>query len=455
MTIPRAFSPDTRSPTFALAAVAARPPLVLCAASESNAAPAPGRLSAVHPSRPHGWRHPALAVVALALLAGAGLRPAAAQNYPITPEQRQTADQTASNGVALSELAPGAPPSYTVKRGDTLWYIATLYLKSPWRWPELWGMNRTQIQNPHLIYPGQVLGLVKTADGRARLVLGGAPSNGESAGANAASAVPTVRLSPRARDLGASGSLAIASVPNNLIEPFLSRPQIVAAPDLDQYARIVSTQQDRVNLGLGDTAYAKGVTDPRIENYNVLRPAAPLFDPADLKHAHPLAYEAVFLGTARVTKPGDVTTLTITSSKLEIGIGDRLVPVGHQELVNYAPHRMEKDISGRIISVYEGLESVGAGSIVTLNRGRNDGLEMGHVLAVLRNGDTVVDHTQPGEERITLPDDYIGTAFVFRVFDGISYALLLSASGPIQVGDRIGSPDAVSAPAAAAAMQAR
>jgi LysM repeat protein len=389
---------------------------------------------------------------------GTALRPAAAQNYPISPEQRQTADKTASSGVLLSELAPGAPASYTIKRGDTLWYIATLYLKSPWRWPELWGMNRTQIRNPHLIYPGQVLGLVKTADGRARLVLGGASSTAEPSASvpGSTNAVPTVRLSPRARDLGAGSGQAISSIPNNLIEPFLSRPQIVAATDLDQYARIVSTQEDRVNLGLGDTAYAKGVTDPRVENYNVLRPAAPLFDPADLRHAHPLAYEAVFLGTARVTKPGDVTTLVITSSKLEIGIGDRLIPVSRQELINYAPHRMDKEISGRIISVYEGLDSVGAGSIVTLNRGRTDGLELGHVVAVLRNGDTVVDHTQPGEERIQLPDDYVGTAFVFRVFDGISYALLLSASGPIQVGDRIGSPDAIpaSASAAASAMQA-
>ncbi len=349
----------------------------------------------------------------------------------------------------LSDLAPGAPASYTVKRGDTLWYIATLYLKSPWRWPELWGMNRTQIHNPHLIYPGQTLGLVKTADGRALLVMGGAPSTAASAGspptpaAAGTTAVPTVRLSPRAREIGSGNALAISSIPNNQIEPFLSRPQILASSDMDQFARIVSTQQDRVNLGLGDTAYAKGVSDPRIENYNILRPSRPLYDPDDVRHSHPLAYEAAFLGTARVTKPGDVTTLTITSSKLEIGVGDRLVPVSHQELINYAPHRMEKDISGRIISVYEGLESVGAGSIVTLNRGRGDGLEIGHVLAVLRNGDQVVDHTQPGEEKIQLPDDYVGTAFVFRVFDAISYALLVSATGPIQVGDRVGPPDAI------------
>lgn len=394
---------------------------------------------------PTAGRGPLLILAALALAAGAAHRPAAAANYPVTPEQRDLADKTASSGVLLSELAPGAPASYTIKRGDTLWSIATLYLKSPWRWPELWGMNRTQIRNPHLIYPGQTLGLVKTADGRAQLVLGGAPSPAEPAAQAAApvvaaTAVPTVRLSPRARELGAEGTQAVPSVPNNLIEPFLSRPQVVASNDLDKYPRIVSTPQDRVYLGIGDTAFARGLSDARVENYNVLRPAQPLYDPQDVDRRHPIAYEALFLGTARVTRPGDVATLAITSSKLEIGVGDRLVPVDHQELINYVPHRMEKDITGSIISVYSGVQAVGAGNIVTLNRGRNDGLEIGHVVAVLRNGNEITDRTADNE-RVRLPDEYVGTAFVFRVFDSISYALLLSASGPIMVGDHIGQPD--------------
>jgi LysM repeat protein len=392
----------------------------------------------------------ALSAAVLALAAGAS-GAALAAGYPVTPEQRELADQTASRGVLLSELAPGAPSTYTIKRGDTLWAIATLYLKSPWRWPELWGMNREQVRNPHLIYPGQTLELVRTAEGRAQLVVSGGPAASPAVAAAAnpvnaavtASAAPVVRLSPHAREVGAGTAQALPSIPNNLIEPFLSRPQIVVGGNLDEFPRIVSTQMDRVNLGLGDTAYAMGVVDTRVENYNILRPARPLFDPDDADHRQPIGYEAVYLGTARVTKPGDVTTLMITTSKLEIGVGDRLIPVTHQELISYAPHRMEKNIDGRIVSVYEGLDAVGAGSIVTLNRGRNDGLEVGHVVAVLRNGDQVVDHTQPGEEKIRLPDDYVGTAFVFRVFDGLSYALLVSAAGPIQVGDRIGPPDII------------
>ena len=376
---------------------------------------------------------------------------AAAERYPITPEQRETAEKVATRGVPISDLAPGAPPSYTIKRGDTLWSIATLYLKSPWRWPELWGMNRTQIHNPHLIYPGQTLLLVKTADGRAQLVLaGGAPAGKEAAAAPpapppppppAAAPIPTEKLTPRARDVGGEVAAAIPSIPNNLIEPFLSQPIVVAATELESYPRIVATPEDRVFLGVGDTAYARGIGNDAVQTYHVFRPAEPLYDPDDYDRKSPIAYEALYLGTARVIKRGEVTTLSIVESKQEIGVEDRLVPIGHQELISYAPHRSEKDVQGRIVSVYGGETSVGTGSIVTLNRGRNDGLEIGTVLAVLHNGDTIVDRTQPGHEKVKLPDETIGDLFVFRLFDGISYALMVSAKGPVAVGDRFAQPD--------------
>lgn len=376
---------------------------------------------------------------------------AAAERYPITPEQRETAEKVASRGVPISDLAPGAPASYTIKRGDTLWYVATLYLKSPWRWPELWGMNRAQIHNPHLIYPGQTLVLVKTADGRAQLVLaGGAPTAKEAEAPAAAPPpppapaeppAPTEKLTPRVRDLGVEAAAAIPSIPNNLIEPFLSQPIVVSASELESFPRIVATPEDRVFLGVGDIAYARGIGNDAIQTYHVFRPAEALFDPDDYERKSPIAYEALYLGTARVTKRGDVTTLSIVESKQEIGEGDRLVPIGHQELINYVPHRAEKDVVGRIVSVYGGEASVGTGSIVTLNRGRNDGLEIGTVLAVLHNGDTIVDRTKPGHEKVKLPDETIGNLFVFRVFDSISYALMVSAKGPVAIGDRFAQPD--------------
>jgi hypothetical protein len=406
-------------------------------------------------------RAAAFTALAVAVLAGASASAAAAaERFPITPDQRDVAEKVATNGVALSDLAPNAPSSYTIKRGDTLWSIATLFLKSPWRWPELWGMNRTQIRNPHLIYPGQTLLLVKTADGRAQLVLAGtnvpAPAVAGPAPTPAAPEpppVPTEKISPRAREFDAGAAAAIPSIPNNAIEPFLSRPNIVAADELDKYPRIVSTQQDRVYLGAGDTAYARGVDTAAhdgTETFHVFRPARPLFDPDDFGRKSPIAFEARYLGTARLVKVGPVSTLTITESKQEIGVGDRLVPIEHQELINYVPRRPDKNIEGRIVSVYGGVNSVGAGDIVTLNRGRKDGLEVGNVLAVLRNGQTIVDRTAPGHEKVKLPDEDIGHLFVFRVFEGISYALLVSASGPVQVGDHFDQPDSGSTPGASA-----
>jgi LysM repeat protein len=396
-------------------------------------------------SRSLRHRTAALGVLTLSVMAaGAAANAAGTDKFPITPDQRELAEKVAANGVALSDLAPNAPSSYTIKRGDTLWSIATLFLKSPWRWPELWGMNRTQIRNPHLIYPGQTLLLVKTADGRAQLVLAGSNAAVTPPAPAEPPPVPTEKISPRAREIDVGGAQAIPSIPNNQIEPFLSRPNIVASDELDKYPRIVATQQDRVFLGAGDEAYARGV-DPAAhagsQTFHVFRPAKPIFDPDDLGRKTPIAYEAKFLGTARLVKNGEVASLAIIESKQEIGVGDRLVPVEHQELINYVPRRPDKNIEGRIVSVYGGVIAVGAGDIVTINRGRKDGLEIGNVLAVLRNGATIVDRTA-GKEKVKLPDENVGHLFVFRVFDSVAYALLVSASGPITVGDRFNQPDA-------------
>jgi LysM repeat protein len=386
-----------------------------------------------------------------AVVAVSAAAPASAQRFPITPQQREAAEKVAS-GVALSDLAPNAPSSYTIKRGDTLWGVSTLFLKSPWRWPELWGMNRTQIQNPHLIYPGQTLVLVKTADGRAQLVLAGsaaaaAPASNAPVTTNVApvtpvETVPTIHVAPHARDLGPEAAVAIPSIPNNQIEPFLSKPLVVTAEELEQYPRIVATQQSRVYLGAGDEAYARGVTDTSVETYHVFRPAKALYDPDDFSRHHPIGYEALYLGTARVVKAGEVTTLRVLDAKEEIGVEDRLVPIGHQELINYVPRAPEKAIEGRIVAVYGGEYSVGSGNVVALNRGAKDGLEIGDVLAVLSNGDTIVDRTVSGHDKVKLPDENVGHIFVFRLFDNISYALLVSASGPIGVGDRFTQPEA-------------
>jgi nucleoid-associated protein YgaU len=365
-------------------------------------------------------------LVLLVLAAGATTAhaQAAAARFPVTEEQRQTAFQVATLGVPLSALAANAPDSYTVKRGDTLWGVSSIFLTSPWRWPELWGMNKEQIANPHLIYPGQTLRLVRS-DGRARLEL----AEGEVA------APEVVRLSPGIRDAGADRS-AISSIPNRVIEPFLVRPAVMSPDELAKYPRIVATQEQRVHVGVGDNAYARGIADPQVERYNIFRPARPLFDPDDPQRRTPIAYEAFYLGQARMTKAGEVSALRIETSTQEIGVGDRLIPVTRQPVIAYVPRRPEQPIDGRIVSIYSGLDETGTQSVVTLNRGARQGMQVGYVLALLDVGATIIDRTVEPRETIKLPDERIGAMFVFRVFEEISYALVLRVTRQVTVGDR-------------------
>jgi LysM repeat protein len=371
----------------------------------------------------------AAAACAMVLAGGDAAAQSATERYPITPEQRGTAEQVAQAGVPLSALAPNAPERYTVKRGDTLWDLSSMYLTSPWRWPELWGMNKEQIKNPHLIYPGQELLLVKDG-GRARLQLADGTSGGE----------PTSgKLEPRIREVGGD-RVAITAIPNNLIEPFLSRPQVLEAGAFSDAPRIVATQEGRVYVGRGDEAYARGIKDEAILNYNVYRPLRPLFDPDDKIRKNPIAYEAYYLGSVNKIRSGEISTMRIDSSKQEIGIGDRLMPLEREQLIAYVPKRPGAAVDARVLSIYDGVRYAGGGQIVTLSRGSDDGLTIGDVLQMWRHGETMLDRTAAKREFIKLPDEQIGLAFVFRAFPRISYALILRGTRAVEIGDRASNP---------------
>ena len=358
----------------------------------------------------------------------------AAGNYPITAAQRGTAQQVAQSGVPLSELAPNAPDSHTVKRGDTLWDISKLFLKSPWRWPELWGMNLEQIRNPHLIYPGQLLVLDKSG-GRARLRLaqGGADN--------------TVKLSPRVRSeaLDASG---IPSIPLHLIQPFLNEAVVFQSDELATAPRIVATQDGRVLVSRGDTAYVRGDLG-NLREYRVFRSAKPLLDPVTREV---LGYEAAYLGSAEYVRPGESrtrddgkpeivpATFTVTGIRQEIGVGDRLAPIPARDYTNYTPHAPKGELDGRIVSIYGEGFSAGQNQIVALNRGSRDGMERGHVLALWREGGKTIDKTDERRTALKLPDERHGLLFVFSVFDRVSYALILQVRDPVQPGDRFSQP---------------
>ena len=378
-----------------------------------------------------------LAVVALgaALATHAAL---AAPNYPITSEQRSTAQRTAEAGIPVSELNANAPDVYTVKTRDTLWDISKLYLKSPWRWPELWGMNLDEVRNPHLIYPGQQLFLDK-ANGRARLRMGQPPESDASARDS--------RLAPRVRtrDVALGG---ISSIPFNLIEPFLNEAVIFEDDKLSTAPRIVATQEGRVLLSRGDTAYVRGDLGPERE-YRIFREPRALRDPTTKAI---LGYEATYVGASEYVVQGEThtnaegkaeiipATFTVTSIRQEAGVGDRLAPVPAREYTNYAPHPPAGRLAGQIVSIYGDGLTAGQNQIVALNRGAVDGVERGHVLALYRDGQTVVDPTEKGRVKIKLPDERHGLLFVFRVFNRMSYALILSVKEPVSPGDRFTQP---------------
>ncbi|MBL8343629.1 MAG: LysM peptidoglycan-binding domain-containing protein [Rubrivivax sp.] len=354
---------------------------------------------------------------------------------PVYPQWRETAERVAQAGVPLSELAPNAPDSYTVQRGDTLWGISSIFLKSPWRWPELWGMNLDQIRNPHLIFPGQVLVLEKIGD-RARLAV--------------AQGVPgTVRLSPRVRSETLDNG-AIAAIPLHLIGPFLAEAQVFETNQLDQAPRVVATQEGRVMVSRGETAYVRGDLGGA-RDFRLFRELKPLVDP-DTREV--LGFEGRYVGTAEMVAAegaaaapggkGNVivpATFRVTSNRLEAGVGDRLSPTPQQELVAYVPRAPSKAVEGRVVSIYgEGLKA-GQNQVVALNRGQRDGLERGHVLALWRAGRDAVDTTTAGQRTaMRLPDERHGLLFVFRTFERVSYALILNVQDPVQSGDRFTQP---------------
>ncbi len=333
--------------------------------------------------------------------------------------------------VGSAALKADAPDRYVVVRGDTLWSIAGKYLSAPQRWPELWNMNKDMVKNPHWIYPGDVLVLDRS---RGLLAL----------------ATDTVKLSPRVRAEQTTVK-EIPSIPPSLIEPYLSRPLVIEPDGLDSAPTIIATAENRVIIGAGSVAYASGMGNSTEESWYVYRRGKALVDP-DTGRA--LGYEATYLGLARVRHKGDPATVEIVSAGQEIGVGDKLIAAGRPQVLNYAPHSPNKDIHGRVISIFGGVGTVGEGghnSVVTLNRGTSDGLEIGHVLALMRTGATVsaqrgtrlklIGETEKvGPDARKVPDERYGLVFVFRVFEHVSYALVMDISRPVKPLDGVQTP---------------
>jgi hypothetical protein len=321
------------------------------------------------------------------------------------------------------ELKSNYTKQYTVVKGDTLWDISAMFLKKPWYWPDIWQVN-PQIENPHLIYPGDLLSLVYR-DGRPVLEV----SRG----------LKTVKLSPGAREIVVDE--AVPTIPLSAIMPFLTKPKVIAEDIFKLSPYIVSTVDDRIISGSGDKVYARGVIATDGDDYNVFRGGQSYIDPVT---GELLGYEAIYSGAAVVVNHGDPATVMLKNSTREIHVGDRLLSHDGQNYnVNFFPHVYDGEMSGQIISVFDGVSNVGQYQVVVLNRGDREGVEPGHVLTVFRAGKQTVDTVMPEGKRndentiVTLPDEYAGEVMVFNVFEKVSYAIVMKATRAIHVNDKV------------------
>lgn len=321
------------------------------------------------------------------------------------------------------ELAPNAPERHIVVTGDTLWDISSKFLKDPFRWPELWQLNKEDIRNPHWIYPGQVLVLDRSS-GSPRLRTEGSND----------SAMETIKVRPQERIEPAKQ--VIWSIAPEVIEPFLTRPLVLDETTLENAPRVIGIQDSRVVAGSGDRIYATGVGAPT-QKWQIFRPGAALIDP---ETRAVLGYEALYLGNARQLGEGNPAEFLVQNSKQEILAGDRLMPAPPSEIINYLPHAPDKDIKGRVLGMAGGVQFAGKNSVISLNRGKADGLEIGHVLALERVGEVLDDRYKGQKTTYQLPDVRNGYVFVFRVFEHVAYGLVMEAKRPVVLGDRAHTP---------------
>lgn len=333
------------------------------------------------------------------------------------------ADQDASSKPL--ELSPDAPSRHVVVSGDTLWGIASTFLKDPYRWNELWRNNEAGIRNPNLIYPGQVLVLDRSgASPVLRL------ANGSSAAAEGGGTFTTVKVLPQIRIEEAEK--AIPAIPQDVIEPFLTQPLVADSAVLGDAPRIIGIKEDRVMAGSGDVVYAVGGPVKK-KFWQVFRSGKALIDP---ESGDNLGYEAVLLGTATLVKEGETSSFQISNAKQEIGRDDRLLPAPNPDILTYPQRLPERKINGRVIAIYGSGLAGSTYSIVALSRGRNDGLEVGHVLALFTSAREVSN----GLDSFTLPEERKGLMYVFRVFDRVSYALVMKSSSQVMAGDAVRNP---------------
>ena len=358
---------------------------------------------------------------------------AAGSATPAAPAPAQAAAPVPASAVNAS-----APKSYVVKRGDTLWGIASMYLKDPWLWPEVWIIN-PQIPNPHLIYPGDTLALAYGADGSPQVTVAQA----------GAERLEAVRLDPRLRS--AALDAAIPTIPYSSIQGFLSHPTVLDREQIRTAPYVLAFRDMHQVGGSGIEVYVSNLTAEQNARFAVMHVGDELRDPDDNAL---LGYEGVYTATALVERPGAPAKALLIDPAMETEAGDRLVTASDEATpVNFALHAPASDVHGRIMAVMNGTDLAGQFEVVAINRGKRHGLEPGNVLVVDSAGDVVSDMYRGGATRgatinstssfgpkVRLPDERSGTLLVFKVFDRMSYGLIVGASDTIHVRDVVHNP---------------
>jgi hypothetical protein len=321
----------------------------------------------------------------------------------------------------------GAPLSYTVKRGDTLWDISAMYLRDPWLWPEIWHVNPA-VQNPHLIYPGDVLTLAYDANGRPQVMV----TQGSA-----------LRVQPLVRSSPLEGP--IATIPYDAIAAFLGKPSIVSKEDLKRAPRVAALRDGHVVAGTGTDVYVKGLKNQGPGRYSVVRVGEPLKDPETGKV---LGFIGTYAADARVDTVSDVTRAQLTESVRETVAGDLLFAVDSQSVgSDIVPRSPPAGVSGQIMAVVDGVSLIGQYHVVAINRGTRNGLETGHVLAIDQKGEVLPDESCKRSalswcigKKVRLPDERAGTLLVFKTYEKMSYALVVNTTVPVRIADRVRTP---------------
>lgn len=335
---------------------------------------------------------------------------------------------SAATGDLAQHLRADHPETYTVVKGDTLWDISARFLQQPWLWPELW-RNNPQIENPHLIYPGDRVFLV-WVDGQPRLDL----ERGDAGRTYRLSPDDTVRLQPTVRETPLES--AVPAIRLDAIQGFLVQNRVVATEVLEAAPYVVQGDSERLVLGAGDRLYIRGVL-PDSERLSLVR-RGPLY--VDPETSEILGREATFIGMGEtIAQDGDIATMRLTQAREEARIGDRVLPTEERSLeATFFPSAPAHEVRGQIISVFGGVTQIGPFDVVVLNRGEREGIAVGNALAIYKRGALAKDRI--ANQMIRLPSERAGLLMVFRTFEKLSYALVLQTERPLAVLDEVQNP---------------